>query len=84
MPESTVATTQPVNYPTSKRPNPSKFHRNNRCLLPFFKKKTVSCNKHIVQFVAERTPGEIIKSNDGKFTYQIQSNGSIVKVGNPV
>jgi hypothetical protein len=73
---------QPVNYPTSKRPNPSKFHHNNRCLIPFLKKKTGLGNKHVTQFVAKRKPGQIIKSNDGKFTYQVQQNGSLVKVIN--
>jgi hypothetical protein len=37
-------------------------------------------NRKIVQFVTDRRPGEIIKSNDGKFTYQVQQNGALVKV----
>jgi hypothetical protein len=69
-----------MNYPTSKQPNPTKFHHNNRCLIPFFKKKAASGNKHVVQFVSTRKPGELIKSNDGKFTYQMQQNGALVKV----
>ena len=69
-----------MNYPTSKQPNPTKFHHNNRCLIPSFKKKVVSGNKHVVQFVAVRKPGDIIKSNDRKFTYQMRENGALVKV----
>ena len=78
MPETTQQT---VNYPTSKRPNPSKFHHNNRCLLPFHKQKIVGENKRVA-FVAERNPGQIIKANDGRFTYQVQRNGALVKVQN--
>lgn len=74
------STTTPVNFPTSKRPNPRKFHHNNRCLIPFHKKNMVNGNKTVPQFVADRKPGQIIKSNDGKFTYQVQNNGSLVKV----
>jgi hypothetical protein len=69
-----------MNCPTSKQPNPTKFHHNNRCLIPFFKKKVASGNKCVVQFVSIRKPGELIKSNDGKFTYQMQQNGALVKV----
>lgn len=75
--------TQSMKYPTSKQPNPSKFHPTNRCLIPFFKKKTAVGNKQVTQFVTERKPGEIIKSNDGKFTYEVQNNGSLVKVQTP-
>lgn len=70
---------EPVKYPTSKRPNPSKFHHNNRCLLPFHKAK-ISGEKTKLAIVAEHPTGKIIKSNDGKFTYQIQQNGALVKV----
>lgn len=76
-------TTEPLNYPTSKRPNPSKFHHNNRCLIPFHKKKQPVGNKFVTAFVTDRKPGQIIKSNDGKYTYQMQQNGSVVKVRNP-
>jgi len=71
-----------VKYPTSKQPNPRKFHHNNRCLLPFHKQK-ISGDKKNLAIVAERNPGTIIKSNDGKFTYQVQQNGALVKVQTP-
>jgi hypothetical protein len=72
-----------MNYPTSKRPNPTKYHPNNRCLIPSHPKKTVRGNRVVLQTVADRRPGEIIKSNDGKFTYQMQQNWAIVKVQTP-
>ncbi|MCX6924715.1 MAG: hypothetical protein NT154_16105 [Verrucomicrobia bacterium] len=71
-----------MNYPTSKQPNPTKFHRNNRCLIPFHKKKVAIGDKWVETFVAERKPGQIIKSNDGKYTYEVQLNGALVKVHN--
>ena len=71
---------EPMKYPTSKRPNPSKFHHNNRCLLPFHKSVIPGSKGKKLPVVAERKPGQIIKSNDGKFTYEVQLNGSIVKV----
>ena len=71
-----------MRYPTSKQPNPSKFHHNNRCLIPFHTKKLVKENRTISQVVTDRTPGQFIKLNDGKFTYQIQDNGLLIKVGN--
>ena len=70
-----------MNYPTSKRPNPSKFHHNNRCLIPFHKTKIVG-EKTKVAIVADRVPGTIIKSNDGKFTYRISDSGAVRKVRN--
>ena len=72
-----------MNYPTSKRPNPTKYHPTNRCLIPFHKVKSVQGNKVVLQSVTDRRPGEIIKSNDGKFTYQVQQNGALVKVQTP-
>ena len=71
-----------MNYPSSKRPNPSKFHHNNRCLIPFHKKRTAIQNRIVTEIVTDRKPGQIIKSNDGKFTYQVQQNGALVKVQN--
>jgi hypothetical protein len=32
--------------------------------------------------VTDRKPGQIIKSNDGKVIYEVQQNGSVVKVQN--
>lgn len=71
-----------MNYPTSKQPNPTKFHHNNRCLIPSFQKKVTIQNKQITQTIPIRKPGQVIKSNDGKFTYQMQDNGALVKVKN--
>ena len=73
-----------MNHPTSKQPNPPKFHHNNRCLIPFHKAVATVGNKKIIQVVPDRKPGQIIKSNDGKFTYQALDNGSLVKVMNPL
>ena len=39
-------------------------------------------NQKRTQIVTDRRPGEIIKSNDGKFTYQVQQTGALVKVRN--
>jgi hypothetical protein len=69
-----------MTYPTSKRPNPSKFHPNNRYLLPFRKEKIVG--QKTMAIVAVRKPGAIIKSNDGKFTYRVGVNGALEKVYN--
>lgn len=71
-----------MNFPTSKRPNPTKFHPNNRCLIPFHSKKVPVGSRMITEITTERKPGTLIKSNDGKFTYQVQQNGALVKVLN--
>lgn len=69
-----------MNHPTSKRPNPSKFHHKNRFLLPFHEKKITGEKK--LANIPERKPGQIIKSNDGRFTYEVQLNGSLRKIPN--
>lgn len=71
-----------MNHPTSKRPNPSKFHHNNRCLIPFRTEKVSIANKTVKRIVPVRKPGQIIKSNDGKFTYRMELNGALVKIPN--
>ena len=70
-----------MNHPTSKQPNPTKFHHNNRCLIPSFQKKTTIQNKQITQTIAVRSPGQIIKSNNDN-TYKMQDNGALVNVEN--
>ena len=71
-----------MKQPTSKQPNPPKFKPNNRCLIPFHTASVIVRNQKRTQIVTDRRPGEIIKSNDGKFTYQVQQTGALVKVRN--
>ena len=71
-----------MKQPTSKQPNPRKFNHNNRCLIPFHRSVVVQKNKKITSFVTDRNPGQLVKSNDGKFTYEVQQNGSLVKIAN--
>lgn len=81
MPE--VSEQPSMKRPTSKQPNPRKFHPTNRFLLPFHHSLLPNGKKMTKQIVTDRKPGTIIKSNDGRHTYQVLNNGAIVKVHNP-
>ena len=68
-----------MNYPTSKRPNPTKYHPNNRCLLPFHKVAIPGPKGKKLAFVAERRPGELVTDSKGR-TLVVQNNGSLIRL----
>lgn len=67
-----------MNHKTSKQPNPSKFHHNNRFLIPFHRTK-IKGEKKALAVVTDRVPGAVLKSSDPRWQYRIQQNGALVK-----